>query len=169
MEQGTILAESGAVLTPGRIGLLAAAGFGRLRVGRQPVVGVLATGSELTEPGQPLAPGRIYESNRPALAALMERVGAVPKTLPLVADVLAGTSQALAEAFNQYDALVTSGGVSVGEMDFLKRAFNKLMLNYTWWVNRKDRFGKNVFEGGFLGLDNIGVFDRSARYSRASL
>ncbi len=41
-------------------------------------------------------------------------------------------------------------------------AFDKLLLNFTWWVNRKDRFGKNVFEGGFLGLDNIGVFDRSA-------
>ena len=51
-----------------------------------------------------------------------------------------------------------------GEVDieFLKASFNKLMLNFTWWVNRKDRFGKNVFEGGFLGLDNIGVFDRSA-------
>ena len=49
-----------------------------------------------------------------------------------------------------------------GDIDFLKRNFAKLMLNFTWWVNRKDRFGKNVFEGGFLGLDNIGVFDRSA-------
>jgi mannosylglycerate hydrolase MGH1-like protein len=51
-----------------------------------------------------------------------------------------------------------------GEADlaFLRRAFGKLMLNFTWWVNRKDRFGKGVFEGGFLGLDNIGVFDRSA-------
>src|SRR5258705_4353277 len=51
-----------------------------------------------------------------------------------------------------------------GEVDinFLKRSFGKLALNFTWWVNRKDRFGKNVFEGGFLGLDNIGVFDRSA-------
>jgi hypothetical protein len=48
------------------------------------------------------------------------------------------------------------------DLDFLKRAFNKLSLNFTWWVNRKDRFGKNVFEGGFLGLDNIGIFDRSA-------
>ena len=48
-----------------------------------------------------------------------------------------------------------------GDLDFLKRAFAKLMLNFTWWVNRKDRFGRNVFEGGFLGLDNIGVFDRS--------
>ena len=49
-----------------------------------------------------------------------------------------------------------------GDIDFLKLIFNKLVLNFTWWVNRKDRFGKNVFEGGFLGLDNIGVFDRSA-------
>jgi hypothetical protein len=49
-----------------------------------------------------------------------------------------------------------------GDLDFLKRSFNKLTMNFTWWVNRKDRFGKNVFEGGFLGLDNIGVFDRSA-------
>jgi mannosylglycerate hydrolase MGH1-like protein len=51
-----------------------------------------------------------------------------------------------------------------GEVDlnFLRSTFHKLLLNFTWWVNRKDRFGKNVFEGGFLGLDNIGVFDRSA-------
>jgi len=51
-----------------------------------------------------------------------------------------------------------------GEADlvFLRATFNKLLLNFTWWVNRKDRFGKNVFEGGFLGLDNIGIFDRSA-------
>ena len=49
-----------------------------------------------------------------------------------------------------------------GDIDFLKTSFGKLVANFTWWVNRKDRFGKNVFEGGFLGLDNIGVFDRSA-------
>ncbi len=48
------------------------------------------------------------------------------------------------------------------DLDFLRTTFRKLLLNYTWWVNRKDRLGKNVFEGGFLGLDNIGVFDRSA-------
>ena len=49
-----------------------------------------------------------------------------------------------------------------GDLEFLKRAFGKLVINFTWWVNRKDRLGKSVFEGGFLGLDNIGVFDRSA-------
>jgi hypothetical protein len=49
----------------------------------------------------------------------------------------------------------------VGDRDFLERVFHKLMLNFTWWVNRKDAEGNNIFEGGFLGLDNIGVFDRS--------
>jgi len=49
-----------------------------------------------------------------------------------------------------------------GDKEWLKSSFQKLLLNFTWWVNRKDRSGRNVFEGGFLGLDNIGVFDRSA-------
>jgi hypothetical protein len=49
-----------------------------------------------------------------------------------------------------------------GDRKFLQRVFHKLMLNFTWWVNRKDAEGKNIFQGGFLGLDNIGVFDRSA-------
>ena len=49
-----------------------------------------------------------------------------------------------------------------GDIEFMKRSFGKLLANFTWWVNRKDRYGRNVFEGGFLGLDNIGVFDRSA-------
>jgi hypothetical protein len=50
----------------------------------------------------------------------------------------------------------------VGDLTFLERVFHKLMLNFTWWVNRKDEQGRNIFQGGFLGLDNIGVFDRSA-------
>jgi len=52
--------------------------------------------------------------------------------------------------------------IGKGDYEFLERSFAKLMLNFSWWVNRKDRFGNNLFEGGFLGLDNIGVFDRSA-------
>ena len=49
-----------------------------------------------------------------------------------------------------------------GDIEFLERTFTKLLMTFTWWVNRKDRSGSNVFQGGFLGLDNIGVFDRSA-------
>jgi hypothetical protein len=59
-----------------------------------------------------------------------------------------------------YESEVEQRGA--GDVDWLKRAFQKLLVNFTWWVNRKDPSGRNVFEGGFLGLDNIGVFDRSA-------
>ena len=59
-----------------------------------------------------------------------------------------------------YESEVEQRGA--GDVDWLKRAFQKLLVNFTWWVNRKDPTGRNVFEGGFLGLDNIGVFDRSS-------
>ncbi len=52
----------------------------------------------------------------------------------------------------------------VGDVQFLKKIFQKLLINFTWWINRKDRYGNNIFEGGFLGLDNIGVFNRSFHY-----
>jgi molybdopterin molybdotransferase len=133
VKQGSTLAEAGELLTAGRIGLLAAVGLPSVPVGRQPVVGLLATGSELQEPGLPLAPGRIYESNRIALAAVLKRAGAVPVTFPLVNDVLAATRAALAEAFRQCDAVVTSGGVSVGEMDFIKHAFEQMGGELQFW------------------------------------
>ena len=133
VRQGMMLVEAGEVLSPGRIGLLAAAGFGHVPVGRQPVVGLVATGSELIEPEMPLAHGRIYESNRAALAALMQRVGAIPKTFSIVADTLAGTAQALLHAFNKCDAVVTCGGVSVGDMDFLKPALEQIDGKLEFW------------------------------------
>jgi len=54
------------------------------------------------------------------------------------------------------------GDAEKGDVGVLERVFHKLMLSFTWWVNRKDAQGRNIFQGGFLGLDNIGVFDRSA-------
>ena len=66
---------------------------------------------------------------------------------------------AWATLFLHHNDIAVAGKADV---NFLKTIFNKLLVNFTWWVNRKDRFGKNVFEGGFLGLDNIGIFDRSA-------
>jgi hypothetical protein len=61
-----------------------------------------------------------------------------------------------------FSYFLEKGRKGKGDKEWLKSCFHKLLLNFTWWVNRKDRFGRNVFEGGFLGLDNIGVFDRSA-------
>lgn len=133
VERGATLVEAGEVLTAGRLSLLAAAGFSHVSVGRRPVVGVVATGSELKEPGQELAPGQLYESNRVGLAALIRRAGAIPKNFPLVPDALAATRLALEEAFEQCDIVVTSGGVSAGEMDFLKRAFQELGADLQFW------------------------------------
>jgi molybdopterin molybdotransferase len=133
VRHGTVLAERWDALTPARVSLLAAAGLARVLVGKRPVAGLLATGSELQEPGQPLAPGQIYESNRLGLAALIRRAGALPKVLPLVADSLAATRLALDQAFDQCDVVITSGGVSVGELDFIKQAFEQTGGGLEFW------------------------------------
>ncbi len=127
------LAESGAHLSVGHLGLFGAVGVQTVRVHRQPLVGLLATGSELREAGQTLAPSEIYESNRIVLAALSQRVGAVPKIFPLVPDTLAATKTALEKAFSECDAVVTTGGVSVGELDFVKAAFEALGGQLDFW------------------------------------
>ena len=132
-KSGAVLARAGEVVTPGRIGLMVAAGISSVRVHRRPIIGLLATGSELVEAGQPLPPGKIYESNRAALEPLLVRSGAVPRVFPLVPDTLDATCQALQQAFNECDAVVTSGGVSVGELDFVKSAFEKLGGRMDFW------------------------------------
>jgi len=119
---GASLVAAGTRLNAAQTGLLAATGIGHVTVARQPVVGLLATGDELREPGQPLSPGQIYESNRATLATLVSQVGALPKTYPLVPDDLVATTSALEAALSECDAVVTSGGASVGEHDFVKSA-----------------------------------------------
>ncbi len=133
VKRGTTMAEAGAVLTVGTISLLASTGAAHLNAGRQPVVALLATGSELREPGQSLAPAQIYEGNRTALAALLSRAGARPRIFPLVPDSLAATRTALEQALSECDAVITSGGVSVGEMDFVKAAFERLGGELQFW------------------------------------
>src|SRR5262249_19698200 len=125
--------EPGAVLTAGRLGLLAAAGLKTVAVGRRPLVGLVATGSELREAGEALSPGQIYESNRAALAPLVLRCGGVPKIFPIVADSPIATRAALELAFAGCDLLVTCGGVSVGELDFIKPAFEQLGGRMEFW------------------------------------
>jgi molybdopterin molybdotransferase len=133
IKRGSQLAEAGDILTIGRISLLAATGLSNVNAGRRPVVGVVATGSELREPGQGLGPGQIYESNRVGLSSMIRRAGGIPKIWALVPDSLARTRLALAEAFNQCDAVVTSGGASVGEMDFIKEALAQESGTVQFW------------------------------------
>ena len=80
-----------------------------------------------------LAPGQIYESNRVGLAALVQRAGGIAKLFPLVPDTLVATRLAVVETFNQCDIVVTSGGVSVGEMDFIRRAFEETGGSLDFW------------------------------------
>ena len=133
VRRGAILIESGEELSPGKISLLAATGVGDVMAGRRPSVGVLATGSELREAGQPLAPGQIYESNRAMLAPLVTQAGGVAKVYPLIPDSLVATRAALQSAFRECDLIITSGGVSVGEMDFVKAAFESLGGELQFW------------------------------------
>ena len=133
VKAGAVLAQVGEVITPGRVGLMAAGGISSVNVHRRPIVGLLATGSELVEAGQPLLPGKIYESNRCMLEPLLVRSGAVAKVFPLVPDKLDATCAALKQALDECDAVVTSGGVSVGELDFVKAAFEKLGGAMDFW------------------------------------
>jgi molybdenum cofactor synthesis domain-containing protein len=142
-------------LTPASLALLAALGVRELQVSRRPIVALLSTGSELVEPGRELRPGQIYESNRAALIPLMARTGAISSASPPVRDTLADTRAALEKAFAECDAVVTTGGVSVGEMDFVKSAFEAMggVLEF-WKVAMKPgkpfvfgRFGRKFLFG----------------------
>ncbi|MSU60799.1 MAG: molybdopterin molybdenumtransferase MoeA [Pedosphaera sp.] len=130
---GGQVADAGDLVTPGKIALLAAVGFGEIMVGRQPVLGIIATGSELCLAGEPLSPGQIYESNRFALAALSQRCGVKPRVYPIVPDNLVAIKAALSIAIAECDVVVTAGGVSVGEFDFVKSAFAELGGELDFW------------------------------------
>jgi molybdopterin molybdotransferase len=133
VKYGALLADAGEILTVGKISVLAATGVAEVNVGKQPRVGLLATGSELREAGESLADGQIYESNRPTLAELVRRAGGLPEILPLVPDNLEATGRALENALSRSDIVVTSGGVSVGEMDFVKAAFERIGGQLQFW------------------------------------
>ena len=133
VKAGTLVARAGERISTGRATLLAALGVAEIAVGARPRVGLLATGSELREAGDTLAPGQIFESNRLGLATFVAQAGGCPGRFPLVPDTLAGTRAALAEAFSECDVVVTSGGVSVGEFDFVKDAFTALGGELNFW------------------------------------
>jgi molybdopterin molybdotransferase len=135
VKRGATVVERGAILGAARMGLLAASGSARVSVGCRPTVALLATGSELKEAGDvpELAPGQIYESNRATLAPLISAAGGLPKVFPIVPDEPSATRTAMTHAFNESDIVVTCGGVSVGEMDFVKGAFEELGGQLEFW------------------------------------
>ena len=139
---GASIAEPGDVLSAAQLGLLVAAtGVAHVNVGCRPSVALIATGSELVEPtsgvrdlrSSSLRGGQIYESNRVALTPLVGGAGGLPTIFPIVPDEPEATRVALERAFSQCDIVVTCGGVSVGEMDFVKSAFEELGGQLEFW------------------------------------
>jgi molybdopterin molybdotransferase len=132
IRRGDEVVPAGIRLGPVHVGALAAAGVAELSCGRRPRVLVVTTGSELRAPGLPLGPGEIYESNGAMVAALLAAAGAVVEVLPPVADDLDGHRTALSEGLTG-DVLVTSGGVSVGPHDLVRRIEQELGVEEVFW------------------------------------
>ena len=129
---GEEVVGAGILLGPTQLGALAAAGIAQLMCARRPRVAVLATGSELVPPGQPLEPGQVYEANALMLASALERAGADVERLPAVADDEDAHRAAIAHGL-EADVLVTSGGVSVGPHDLVRRVEAELGVEEVFW------------------------------------
>ena len=128
---GGVVVEPGSTLGPVQIGALAASGVATLACSRRPQVAVLATGDELRSPGEELAPGQIYESNRRMLAAAIVAVAEVD-VLPVAADD-PESHRAAIERGLEADVLVTSGGVSMGPHDLVRRVSAELGVEEVFW------------------------------------
>ncbi len=122
----------GNVLTAARMGALAACGTETIRACRAPRVTILVTGSELRTPGDPLEPGQIYESNGIMLARVFEEAGAIVVRLAAAEDTESALEQALVQAL-EADVVVTSGGVSVGPHDLVRRVEARLGVEEVFW------------------------------------
>lgn len=134
---GNVVIRAGALLRPQEIGMLSAMGTTALAVYRRARVAILATGDELLEPGSTPAPGKIINSNSYSLAAQVLDVGGDPVLLGIAPDTLDATCDKIRAGLNA-DMLVITGGVSVGDRDFVKEAIEKLGGSVTFWkVNMK--------------------------------
>jgi molybdopterin molybdotransferase len=128
-----VVLQAGAQLGPAELGVAASVGRAQLRCAMRPRVAVLVTGDELTEPGRELTPGAIYSSNAYALSAQVERAGGQVVARVTVPDTAEGTRAALADALEGADAVVVSGGVSVGPHDHVKPALRELGVEERFW------------------------------------
>lgn len=151
---GEVVLRAGTPLTPSRVALAAALGHAELPVRRRLRVAVLSTGDEVMEPGQPLRPGQVYDSNRYGLQALLEECGCEVLSLGHAPDSPAALQQAVAAAGGA-DVLLTSGGVSMGRYDFLRDLLTAHGRVAFWKVRMRP--GGPALLGGWNGLPVFGL------------
>ena len=152
---GAEILATGTRLGPAEMGLAASVGLSELSVFRRLKVACFFTGDELVSPGAPLGPGQIYNSNRYTLAGLVKGMGCELIDLGIVPDTLEATAAALARAAAEADVIVTSGGVSVGEADYVKAAVERLGRVEMWKVAMKP--GKPIVYGRVGEADFVGL------------
>ena len=125
VREGSLLAACGTPIDAGLAGTLAAQGLARARVYRRPTVGLISTGSEVIEAGDAPAPGKIYNANRASLTALLEREGCRVRYLGLAGDEVSAISALIAQGIRDCDAVILTGGVSVGDWDVTPEAMTQ--------------------------------------------
>ena len=152
---GQEVVAAGTVLTPPLLGVIATVGRDQVAVHRRPRVGVLSTGDELVEPPEALAPGQIYDSNRPMLLASVADSGWIAVDLGSARDDADAIAAALEEGLDRCDAVLLTGGVSVGDFDFVAEVFRRLGTSRTWDVAMKP--GKPLAWGLLKGRPVFGL------------
>ena len=152
---GAVVLQAGAVLRPQDLGLVASLGFAKVRVHRRPRVALLSTGDEVVEPGQPRRPGQIYDANRFALGGMVEGAGAEPLDLGIVPDVRERLRERLLQAAGAADVVLTSGGVSVGDYDFVKSVLGEIGSIDFWQVAMQP--GRPLAVGRIAGTQFFGL------------
>lgn len=155
IQVGAHILAAGTRIGAAEMGLAASVGLAELPVLRRLKVACFFTGDELVTPGQALQPGQIYNSNRYTLTGLVNGLGCELIDLGIVPDTLAATEAALARAALEADVVITSGGVSVGEADYVKAAVEKLGAVEMWKVAMKP--GKPIVYGRVGHADFIGL------------
>ncbi len=154
---GDTVVETGVELSPGHLGSLANQGIADILVHPRPRIAVLSTGDELTAPGTPLTGGGIRDANRPSLLALVRREGWEPVDLGIVGDDADDLGSAFDDAGSRCDALITSGGVSVGDADVVKLVLRDRCRHTMRWMQVAIRPAK-PFAFGLLDGTGIPVF-----------
>ena len=155
IQQGQTVLERGQVLRPQELGLLASIGTAEVNVYRRLKVAVFFTGDELKMPGEALVAGQIYNTNQYTLTALLQRLGCEVIQLGIVKDTLEATKTALQQAVKSADLIMTSGGVSVGEEDYVRIALEQLGKLNLWRIAMKP--GKPLAFGQIDGIAFIGL------------
>ena len=155
IRQNDVVLSSGKKIKPQDVSLAASVGVSEIIVFKKIKVGVFFTGDELVEPGNPLLPGKIYNSNRYALVALLSRIGCDVLNLGNIEDKLDSTCDALESLSSQCDLIMTTGGVSVGEEDHVKPAVEKLGELNLWKIRMKP--GKPLAYGKVKQIPFIGL------------